>query len=350
MTRYNGSRHLVGISGLVPQHEGHLLHPDKLIRVVVDRQVIDAKFLNYQLESHAVRAFLEPRIRTTAGQSGISGKDVRDIPVALPSLPEQRRIVDILEDHLSRLEAAQSYLDVAQRRSSAWSAGVADDLIWGSGYPSISVAEILREPMRNGRSDRASKDGDGLRTLTLTAVTKNEFTERFTKRTVTNPAAAKDLWLTTGDVLVQRSNTAELVGTAARYQGPDHWAIFPDLLIRLRSDEARLDSRYLTAALRTERTHRALRARAKGLAGSMPKIDQRAVGETLIPCPPIDKQLQALAQIENVESQNSRSQLALSAAQERGRGLRQTILAAAFEGRLTGRSADVDVIEEMAGV
>jgi len=117
LTRYNGSRRLVGISGIVGPHVGPVLHPDKLIRVRVDAAIADSRFVNYQLTGPAARAFLEPRIRTTAGQSGVSGSDVRSIPLALPSLTEQRRIVEILEDHLSRLDAAQQQLRVAAARS-----------------------------------------------------------------------------------------------------------------------------------------------------------------------------------------------------------------------------------------
>ena len=110
LTRYNGSRRLVGISGIVGPHVGPVLHPDKLIRIRLNAGVADSRFVNMQLASPAARAFLEPRIRTTAGQSGISGADVRSIPLVLPGLLEQRRIVEILEDHFSHLDAASGYL------------------------------------------------------------------------------------------------------------------------------------------------------------------------------------------------------------------------------------------------
>jgi type I restriction enzyme, S subunit len=99
-TRYNGSRHLVGICARVPEDPGPLLHPDKLIRVTVPDELADTRFLEYYMASAAVRDHLEPRIRTTAGQSGIAGPDVRTIPVLLPPRAEQERIVRILEQHL----------------------------------------------------------------------------------------------------------------------------------------------------------------------------------------------------------------------------------------------------------
>lgn len=114
VTRYNGSRSLVGISGIVPPHEDPIVYPDKLIRIVVDRSLADPRFVNYQFQSSHVRAYLGPRIRTTAGQSGINGADLRSVPLALPPCEEQRRIVDLLEDHLSRLDAARRWVGQAR--------------------------------------------------------------------------------------------------------------------------------------------------------------------------------------------------------------------------------------------
>lgn len=110
ITRYNGSRSLVGSAGIVPNHIGSVIHPDKLIRVVVDKDRVLPSFINYQLQSESVRRHLEPRIRTTAGQSGIAGADVKSIPLVVPSLDDQQRIVEILEDHLSRLDKANGEL------------------------------------------------------------------------------------------------------------------------------------------------------------------------------------------------------------------------------------------------
>ena len=151
-TRYNGSRHLVGICGVVPPHSGPVLHPDKLIRVVVSPEVADSHFIAYQMASGLVRDHLEPRIRTTAGQSGISGVDVKSIPVILPPLAEQRRIVDILDDHLSRLDAADQQTRTALQRANAWKRAHADELFWGGGFPTEALGEVLAEVLRSAMS------------------------------------------------------------------------------------------------------------------------------------------------------------------------------------------------------
>jgi type I restriction enzyme S subunit len=77
-----------------------------------------------------------------------------------------------------------------------------------------SLGALLSEPLRNGHSARASGDGTGIRTLTLTAVTVGDFSEKNTKLTVAKPEDVEDLWLQPGDFLIERSNTPELVGTS----------------------------------------------------------------------------------------------------------------------------------------
>ncbi|MEU5850960.1 restriction endonuclease subunit S [Saccharopolyspora shandongensis] len=89
-TRYNGNPDYVGACAVV--EEGHLplTYPDKLIRVSVDRRRAIPEFVAMQCTVGAARAHIEERIRTTAGQAGISGRDLKSVPVWLPSIEEQR--------------------------------------------------------------------------------------------------------------------------------------------------------------------------------------------------------------------------------------------------------------------
>src|SRR3954447_18945009 len=83
-----------------------------------------------------------------------------------------------------------------------------------SGWIWTTLGALLREPLRNGHSAKSTTDPAGVRTLTLTAVTKGDFSEENTKLTVAKPDAVVDLWLRPGDLFIERSNTPELVGTA----------------------------------------------------------------------------------------------------------------------------------------
>lgn len=275
-TRYNGNIDFVGACALVPQGVGKLTYPDKLIRVQVDEDIIDPTYVHYAFQAPMVRAQVRALARTTAGQAGISGTSLRSVAFPLPPLAEQRRIVAMLEDQLSRLEVGSETLRETERRIGALEATLlsrAEDDLAGQG--DVAVADLLREPLRNGHSAPVTT-GEGVRAISLTAVTKGKFIEEYTKITNAERDRVKDLWLRASDILIQRSNTPDLVGTVAMYDGPENWAIFPDLLIRLRVSSQALPE-YVTLMLQRPAARQYFKRSAKGLSGSMPKIDQATI-------------------------------------------------------------------------
>jgi type I restriction enzyme S subunit len=205
-----------------------------------------------------------------------------------------------------------------------------------------TLAVLLREPLRNGHS--AKQDAAGaVRTLSLSAVTERDFSESNTKLTAANPNAVRDLWLQPGDIFVERSNTPELVGTAAIYSGPSNFAIFPDLLIRVRASEEIL-APYLEAVLRSDRVRTYFQRSAQGIAGSMPKISQETLERLIVPLPPTSEQARIVAEVDRQLSLAVDIGVASAASGMRTQRLRQSILKWAFEGRLV----DQDPTDEPA--
>lgn len=117
-TRYNGARRFVGVCARFGGQEPRL-YPDKLIRTCPDLPSLDARFLEIALNSGLSRAWIETKIRTTAGQSGVSGGDVKAMPVPLCSLPEQQEIVRLLDAQFEVIGQNEREIDAALKRSEA---------------------------------------------------------------------------------------------------------------------------------------------------------------------------------------------------------------------------------------
>ena len=103
-TRYSGSRDYVGVCAITPDNVGPLTYPDKLIRVRL--KGVEPKYVMFAFSSPPVRSVVESSLRTTAGQVGISGVNLKAVRIPLAPLTEQRRIVAALEEYLSHLDAA----------------------------------------------------------------------------------------------------------------------------------------------------------------------------------------------------------------------------------------------------
>lgn len=350
MTRYNGSRRLVGISGIVGPHVGPVLHPDKLIRVRVDAAVADSAFVNYQLAGPAARAFLEPRIRTTAGQSGISGVDVKAVPLNLPSLEEQRRIVEILEDHLSRLDAANALLTSVRERCSPLVSSLLQQAVpmdGSSGWKMVTVAEAGRLDL--GRQRHPDwHHGPEMRAYLRVA---NVFEDRIDTSDVMqmdfSGGAFERFRLEPGDLLLNEGQSPHLLGRPAIYRGQPPEVAFTNSLLRFRAREDVLPEWALLVFRRHMRSGRFMRE--SRITTNIAHLSAGRLKGVEFPIPPVAEQRRILADVEAKLTLIQASERAAAAAVDRGRALRRALLAAAFGGGLTA-SVDANVIERMAGV
>lgn len=117
-TRYNGTRAFVGVCGLIPKLTEPFVYPDKLIRArLVDQRALLPSFVEIAMNAGESRRFLEERIRTTAGQSGISGSDIKVTPLPIPPLTEQHQIVAEVEARTTAIDHLDAELDRQITRS-----------------------------------------------------------------------------------------------------------------------------------------------------------------------------------------------------------------------------------------
>ncbi|HAT6933091.1 TPA: restriction endonuclease subunit S [Legionella pneumophila] len=109
-TRYNGTRDYVGVCAEY-RGDGTHLYPDKLIQTRLAVKSISPSYLEKAINCGGSRRFIELRIRTTAGQSGISGGDVKSMPVPVCSVEEQIIIEEHIAEQLSHIATMNADID-----------------------------------------------------------------------------------------------------------------------------------------------------------------------------------------------------------------------------------------------
>lgn len=131
-TRYNGSGHLVGVCGLY-KHSTPVLHPDKLIklRIVSFGNDHTNNFIEICLNTGESRRFIKSNIKTTAGQQGIAGSDLKSTPIPFAPFAEQLVIVGIVDSILSQIAALEQWCASELTRSATLRQSILKDAFSG---------------------------------------------------------------------------------------------------------------------------------------------------------------------------------------------------------------------------
>lgn len=112
LVRYNGDIERVAKAAIargVPATRP--VYPDKLMRLRVNQRRITPDFLVLALAARSVRSQVESLGRTTAGNIGINGTQVRSFAVPTPPLADQRALVaalDTAQAEVNALRASQA--------------------------------------------------------------------------------------------------------------------------------------------------------------------------------------------------------------------------------------------------
>ncbi len=111
-TRYNGSLEFVGVCVALMQDAPNYVYPDKLIRVRTRNELVLPKFIEIAFGSRPIRQQVEGCVKSSSGQRGISGADLKGTRFKLASLDEQVEVV-------RRVEALFALADRIEARATA---------------------------------------------------------------------------------------------------------------------------------------------------------------------------------------------------------------------------------------
>jgi len=263
-----------------------------------DNKKLFPEFAKYLIRSPAFRSRLSNFINKAVNQTSVSIGNLKTIPVSVPSLEDQRRIADTLdraEALRAKRRAALAQLDELVK--SIFIEMFGDPAANPKGWPICNIGYVL-ESASYGTIEKSEAIG-GYPVLRMNNITRTGEMDLTDLKFMDLADSQKERYLVqVGDVLFNRTNSAELVGKTAIFRDTRPMA-YAGYLIRLRVNKQN-DPEYLSAFLNTDYSKRMLRGMYKSIIG-MANINATEIQAMKIPQPPLSLQQEFARRVAAVE-------------------------------------------------
>lgn len=329
------------------------------MKAVVPHSHVDPRWIAWALRAKE-RQVLDRCRKAGTTVASLDTKRLMDQELPLPPLDEQRRIVDLLEDHLSRLDAAEATLGHADRsllglRERVVLDALTGERVMGSRHEDIPAAEgvedgeltSLPEGWRwlrlrdvaevvGGVTKDAGRQGDPafveVPYLRVANVQRGRLVLDKITRIRVAQSKADALRLKVGDVLLNEGGDRDKLGRGWVWEGQIEDCIHQNHVFRARVDIDVLHPKLLSWAANTIGGRWCERNGKQSV--NLASISLNKIRLMPVPVPPTHMQETLVERIEEALMGCDRLQVALAAQRRRLATLRRSLLEAAFSGRL----------------
>ena len=296
------------------------------------RSKTNNKFLCYYLNFFNYNGFVSgtTRLKLTQGM-------MRQIPVPMPAVDEQERIVARIEELFSELDNGVETLRKTKQQLAVYRQAVLKEAFDKAGEKQVPLRGIIEKP-RYGTSKKCSYDIDEHSLPVYRIPNINYFQGTISHDDLKYASFTEDefdsLKLRSGDILIIRSNgSVSLVGRSAIVAEEDTYGLFAGYLMRLRiKAKAEILPKYLNLYLNTHYARYQIEQMAKSTSG-VNNINSDEICRICLPVCDIDLQKEIIQEIEARLSVCDSIEKTVDTALQQTEAMRQSILKRAFEGR-----------------
>jgi type I restriction enzyme S subunit len=277
--------------------------------IIPDPKTADTRFL-FQALSNQVPNIVARGVG--GAQPNISQGIIKDLKLALPPLPKQRRIAEVLD----KAEALRAKRRAAIAQLDSLTQSLFFDLFGDTRkdrtrWEIVPLEEIVKETklgLVRGSQDFGPEFE--IPYVRMNAVTRNgELELGNVQRTHATEAEIEAYRLKPGDFLFNTRNSEELVGKTALYRGGG-LHLFNNNLMRVRFT-AKADSVFVAAAFKTPFVQQELNLRKSGTTNVF-AIYYKDLRSLPLPLPPIDLQREFARQVAAVEKLKAKQKESLA--------------------------------------
>ncbi|MCX5145388.1 restriction endonuclease subunit S [Streptomyces sp. NBC_00320] len=323
----------------------------KALHRIRPTSALTVRYLRYFLEYLATTGGLT-KFSTGSTIKHLPQQRLREVPIALPPIAEQHRIVEALEDHLSRLDAAMHLLDRVDRATSTLD--LAHKLAISSppdyaeaGWDVVAFGDLIMDSRGGWSRSRqhlvpSTQGTPYLKMNNITMSGKLDLSN-VVHVTTTDEDLGK-YQLKHGDILFNNKNSAELVGKTAMVDSQVTGWVFNENISRIRLIDSVLPE-FAILQMSSPRFRKEIRG-MRSASTNVSAIYTRDLKRASFFLPPVDVQKKLVAEYEDVTYALDRTRPTVRYARDRGASLRLALFHRAFSGRLVPQ----DPADEAAGV
>ena len=269
----------------------------------------DADFLRYFLIGERQELLKQ---RYGGAQPNISQNVIRNFPVRLPPLSEQRKIAGVLGLVQRAMEQQERLLALTAELKKAllhqlFTAGLRSESQKQTDIGpvpqswEVATLEDAAIAFDYGTSVKCEHGKAGVAVLRIPNVVGGSIDLTDLKHGQPKRSELNDLSLKTGDLLFVRTNgVLETAGRCALYRGELAGCYFASYLIRVRVDSSKVLPAFVNEYARTERGRSFLSGRAIRTADGKFNINSGTLKRVLLPLPSLDEQKEIVRQLDLV--------------------------------------------------
>ncbi len=334
---------LVGKTALFSK-EGEYAFSNHMTRLRFPKESVHPKFMAFRLHSFWIEGLFKSICNNHVSQASVSTKALADLEVALPSLDEQRLIVETLDDHLSRLDKALADLEVAAQRSGHLFLSALENAIEECSESTYQpLAECLNVVDQKKRVQRGwspqclshpQSNSSNWAVLKTTAVQNMRYEPQHNKELPKTLEPKTHLEVQEGDFLMTTTGPRNRCGVVCLVTSTPKRLIFSGKILRFQPDSTKLLPTWLELVLASHKYQKQLDRLKVGSSDSSVSIGNAQVLELTVPVPSLDEQKTLVGKVEKLKTLAERFEGEIEQEAQKFKKLRRALLHAAVSGNL----------------
>jgi type I restriction enzyme, S subunit len=292
----------------------------------------DLKFLWWFFRSQFFRDLLNEHVPGGI-KTELKSKRFLPIPIPLPPLAEQRRVVARVEALAAQIHEARTLRHQAAEEAEALTGSNASELFLkcGERQPIEALAEV-RGGIQKG--PHRAPGANPVRYLTVAHVHRNKILTDGPRYFEVSPEELERWRLLCGDVLIIEGNgSADQIGRTALFRGEIENCVHQNHVIRIRPDSKRVLPEFLNTFLNSPAGQDAVQGQSRTSSG-LRSLSVGRIKSICVPVPPLAEQRRIVAELDALQAEvDALKRLQAETAAELD-ALLPAILDGAFKGEL----------------